>query len=202
MGQAYSRAAKKRNKGKRELFAEDVRKDERREPVERDDPLGTVMWARAQRMGVEPNSALAAPEFGDDAGRAIYDVAKDRDEAAKLWQIFKSFDRVHATFSHKINGLSRFPNVAKLEYQHERFETRDDDRPDLRGEDEKIADARNRMGQWRDAIGRLHWWHRKSILDAIWSQGEDNILSKGGKATTAGQTLVAALRCLRDEVDT
>jgi hypothetical protein len=200
---AYSRAAKKRNRRKNVTdglgLAETPKRDRKGCFVERsrqqpEDAQKTVRDARARQMKVKAEDWVLAPEFGFDAGRAIYDEAIDKKEAEALWQLFLEYEKAESVYYGRVIGRPRFAKVAKIEFIHERFETRADDVPDLRGEDERHRDAVNGWMRQQGYIGCLHGHERQAINRAAWQQDE---LYRDGATTVHGKGFVKALRTLR-----
>lgn len=197
---AYSRAARRRQKkgGKRAMQqnwqeAEQVNMV----TIEIDNPTDTVREARKRHMPRANRSTLLDPIMCEQAGQAIT-LAADGDEAAKLWEVFTAYDRAHGTYSRLVLGRSRFPSISKMEFMPERLETRADDRPDLRTEDERVRDARNAMAAWDAHMAKLRPWERHIIAGVV-RQAET--LHDLGVLTVAGRSFVAAVRRLRDVVE-
>lgn len=166
---------------------------ERMEAVEIDRPLDTVMHARARQMGYKPSDALLSPMLCEQAGQAIRIGAKTADEARNMWDTFCAFDGVHERYCRCVLNTSRHPPVSKMEFMPERMETRADDRPDLRTEDEKIRDARNAMSEWDDNLSKLQRWDEK-IIRSVSRQCET--LHVNGDLTNAGISFINAMRQL------
>lgn len=193
---AYSKRAKRRNKGYRALCERQERQDPVISAVEPDDPQKTVREARARQTG-RPEKEVVKPIYCEQAGRAIMDGAKDRDEAGRMWSRFSDFDRADAIYATRVLGKHRFPNVAKMEFLPNRVEADPDEKPDLRSEDEKHRDAVNAWMTWQGYLGRLHAFQRSSIVRAA---RQMDTLHDGG-ITVHGQSFVAAMRALCDVVD-
>ncbi|WP_277022225.1 hypothetical protein [Paracoccus hibiscisoli] len=169
-------------------------------PVE--DPRIVVLSARCRQMGKEDTKAnrsiLSLQIMGDPSGMAIACGTRDDTEAAKLWQLFRRYDGAHDAHHRRIIGRPRFPNVAKLEYLPERFETREDDQTDTRTPDEKDRDASNRWHRCSWHLYRMARHEREAIMDGMFLRAP---LTKGAKCTTAGIAFVHALRVLQDMDD-
>lgn len=195
---AYSKRAKRQRKKsvtKRDLEA--VREMINPPPVEvYEDPRTVVIEARARIKCVTPSAEMLDEMNGEEPGQAISIGATCKDEARKLWDIFKRYDGADALYFRRIIGRSRFPNVAKLEMLPERMETRADDRPDDRSEEQKDRDAVNGWMRWQGLLGCMAAHERYAISSA--ARGTGSALHKGGKLTTAGQAFVAAMRILRE----
>lgn len=165
------------------------------------DPQRVVLSARARMMGkentVQNRSDMRTQALGEAAGRAIY-LACDEDEAAKLWDVYAGLTATEARYSRLVLGKSLHAKCAKIEMMPERFETREDDSPDLRSEDERHRDAVNAWARWRGYIGHLHS-HQQN---AIWAIARDRVqpLSEA-KLTQPGRLFVEALRALAEVVD-
>lgn len=77
----------------------------------------------------------------------------------------------------------------------ERFETREDDKPDLRSEDECHRDAVNDWMRWRGYIGQLRSDQQFALFEVVRGRAEPVVeaeLTRGG-----GGRSVDALRALR-----
>ena len=197
---AYSRAAKRRQKrsGKRAMQKNWQETEQvNMATIEIDNPTETVREARRRHMPRANRSTLLDPIMCEQAGQAIT-LAAEGDEAAKLWEVFTAYDRAHGTYSRLVLGRSRFPSISKMEFMPERLETRADDRPDLRTEDERVRDARNAMAAWDAHMAKLRPWER-NIIAGVVRQAET--LHDLGVLTAAGRSFVAAVRQLRDVVE-
>lgn len=197
----YSKAAKRRARktGKRTLFArQQTIEDMQVQTIERDAPQQTVREARARQTG-RPEDIVVDPIFGEDAGRAIDAGARNRDEAAEMWRIFRAFDQAHRASVFHSTGRPMFPAVSKMEYMPERFEVRADFSPDLRSEEQRHADAMRAWEYWRHVTGLLSPRERYSVLNASWQTDQ---LHKDGGLTVHGITFVAAMRAMCAVVDT
>lgn len=196
---AYSRGAKKRAKrGKRALEALQERVQDAITIVEQDKPQETVINARARIMNRPPSKMLLHPMLCEEAGRAIDLGAKDPEEAMKLWGVFKRYDQAEHIYYTRIIGNSRFPNVSKMEYLPEVFETSADDVIDTRTFEQKVNDTQNAWQKWNGYLGHMKGHERQSIIRASWRMDE---LHKGGDLTVTGIAFVAALRVLMEVVD-
>lgn len=161
-----------------------------------EDPRETVKEARARAMGREATDLMLSPMFCEEAGRAIAIGAKA--DAQVLWAVFLGCDKAEHTYFARIIGRPRFPNISKLEHMPERLETRDDDNPDTRSDDEKHRDASNTWMRWQGYLGQIPRHQRRAIQRASWHQDE---LHKGGRLTVHGEAFVAAVRSLADVVE-
>lgn len=194
---AYSKGAKRRNKGYRALCERQEAQDPIIQTIEKDDPLKTVREARA-RQTKRPESVVLGVMFAEDAGRAIEAGARNKDEASRMWETWDKFTRAHRASVFHSTGKSMFPAVSKIEYIPERFETRDDWLPDLRSEEDRYDAAMRAWRHWKHILGFLspREWH--SIMDA---SRQITTLHKGGALTVHGITFVASLRTLCGVVD-
>lgn len=196
---AYSRRAKRRNKGYRALCAaQQQREDATVQIIERDDPQQTVREARARQTG-RPEDIVTAPMFGEDAGRAIDAGARNREEAAEMWRVYRAFDQAHRASVFHSTGRPMFPAVSKMEYMPERFEVRADFAPDLRSEQERHDAAMKAWDYWRHVTGFLSPRERLSVVNASWQRDQ---LHLDGGLTVHGVTFVAAMRAMVAVVDT
>ena len=133
------------------------------------------------------------PMYCEPAGVAIRIGAEDRDEAIKLWALFKAADAADEAYARRFVGIRRFPNVGKLEYLPETFETRADDRPDHRSQDEKDRDAVNAWMRWQGHFGCISKDHHSVIVDAMRHRAR---LTHAGQLTRTGSAFIAAMRAL------
>lgn len=162
-----------------------------REPQE--DPCAVVVAARMRAGAPNPDEARR-PMWGESAGQAIAQQAPA--EAAELWDTFKRIDAADDAYARRFTGIRRFPNVAKLEMLPDRFETRDDDRPDCRTPEEKDRDAVANWARWQGLLSRLGQDQHAVIVDAMRHRAR---LMHGGKATVAGKAFVAAMQALDEQ---
>lgn len=195
MTKARGRRKHKRKATKREIEAMNER-IERRHAVEvYEDPRSVVITARSRLIGEAASDSLLSPMLCEPAGRAIKIGARNSDEAGKLWDVFKRLDAADETYFRRAIGRPRFPSVAKLEMMPETFETRPDDKPDLRDKDQKDRDAVNSWMRWQGYMGCLASHERHAITSVMRHTAGDTHV--GQTLTTAGQAFVAAMRVLR-----
>lgn len=164
-----------------------------RKAVEKDEDYEervTAMWGKMIDRAIQPYDSAA---YAEPAGQAIMIGVVDKDEASQLWQTFRNCDAADDAYARRFVGTRRFPNVGKLEYLPERFETRDDDRPDSRTQDEKDRDAVNRWMHWQGLLGRIGRDHHTAIVDAMRHRAR---LVHAGKLTRTGTAFIAAMRAL------
>ena len=95
--------------------------------------------------------------------------------------------------------LQRLLLVARLDMLPERFETRADDRPDIRSEDERDRDAVSSWMRWQGALQALGAHDASLIIRA--SRQTCGALVIGGRLSTTGSVFVAAMRSMRQVVD-
>lgn len=171
-------------------FAESTRR-----PAE--DARVVAFNARIRHFG--PSVDAASVMLADPAGQAIHIGARDADEAGKLWDVFARYDAADERYSRRILGQPRFANVGRLDILPERFETRADDRPDLRSEDERDRDAVNGWMRWQGAMQSLGAHDAGLITRA--SRQTCGALVIGGRLSTTGAAFVAAMRMLRQVVE-
>lgn len=191
---AYTKGAKLRAKKKR-TFQDQIDKWRRQEPRRsrrEEDPRLVAFEARKRVWGIGDDAL--DPMTAEEAGVAIKLGAESKAEARHLWQVYTSYDGVDDRYCKFVIGKQRFEAVSKLEFLPERLETRPDDRPDLRTEEEKIRDARNNWHIWQGFMGELERWERTAINRSVRREDE---LVKDGELTVHGKALVRALRALR-----
>ncbi len=164
----------------------------------KDNPPETVIKARARIIGRKPSRAMLSPHLAEEAGRAIDIGSQDADERAALWTVFLGLDRAEHAWFGTIIGRPRFPAVSRMAFMPERFETRVDDRPDPRTEEERIRDTANRWMLWQGHLAHLRGRERTAIVRATWQMDE---LHRGACLTAAGRVFVHAMRMLRKVVD-
>lgn len=172
-----------------------------REPAE--DPRAVVLDARCRHNGKLRHDDVAGEMWGDLAGRAIVIGAEgltDRkpDErralASDLWDTFKRLDAVDETYFRRIIGRPRFPNVARMEYLPEAFETRADQHPRrYMSEDDKDQSAVSHWMRWQGYLGQMPRDAHCAIVSAL---RQRVMLSHAGRLTGAGEAFFSALRVL------
>ena len=205
---AYSKGAKRRAKRGRASggdlpgLASVPRRDGNGCYVERtrqqaEDPRVVALNARIRHFGPEVDAASVM--LADPAGQAIHIGARDADEAGKLWDVFARFDAADETYFRRIIGQPRFANVGRLDMMPERFETRADDRPDLRTEDERDRDAVNGWMRWQGALQAIGAHDAGLIIHE--SRQTCVAMFIGGRLSTTGASFVAAMRSLRQVVE-
>lgn len=142
--------------------------------------------------------AVRAQSFEGQAGMAIHAGATDAREVERLWQVFTGLDGAEARYYRLYVGVNRHAKTAKIEMEPEPIETRPDDRPDLRDEDERARDAVNGWMRWQGYLGHLAAYEQTAIHDALKQRCD---MAREGQLTTAGQSFVRALRRLADVVE-
>lgn len=167
-----------------------VEQRKEREP----DPRVVVLSARI-RAGATNADDASRPIWGEPAGQAIA-MTCDTDEARRLWDTFKRVDAADDAYARRYCGIRRFPNVGKLEYLPETLETRPDDRPDSRTQDEKDRDAVNEWMRWQGLFGRIGRDNHTAVVDAMRQRAR---LVHAGRVTKSGAAFIAAMRALDDQ---
>lgn len=166
-------------------------------PEKQEDARMTVLQARCRHLQRpvtnEACLSLTWPGHGDPAGQALDMGASDSDERDNLWGVFKRLDAADEAYSRRYVGIRRFPNVAKVEFLPERFETSADDPLDTRTADEKDRDAVNVWMRWQGLLGRLPAADR-SVIDAVMRRRIEPVRS--GVLTAAGRGFVEAMKNL------
>jgi len=155
------------------------------------EPDGVVLQARARRMGKGKASDMNVTMLSEDAGMAICDICAE-DQAKRLWDLHIALTSAEVRY-HKSIGVSPHPKCAKIEMMQERFETRADDKPDLRTEEERDRQAQTAWMHWQGQLGCLLATERTAINLAMRYQVE---LWDDGKPTAAGRRFVAAMQRL------
>lgn len=215
MAKAYSKAAKIRAKKARSEFAlADVPRRaaqgrERMDQIKHEaDPARTVKEARARHMGVmiepEPkgdtkaaarNAAklakMRANMLSEEAGKALH-LLCDPDTAKRLWGHFTALTAAEGRY-HRSIGKSLYAKTAKIEFMREVFETRADDRPDLRSQDDRDREAVSAWMRWQGLIGRLSAFEQTAIFDGY---RREVTFVDAGDVKMAGVRFVAAMRAL------
>lgn len=200
----YSKGAKRRaKKAMPELASAPRRKTRGRQRMAeiKADPEAerTVLEARARQSGLQPKelTEMRDPALGEAAGRAIHAVHKG--EAAKrLWSVYTGFTSAEATYAKHYLGLRLHANTAKLEMMVERIETRADDKPDFRTEEERSRDASNNWMRWRGLIMHLPSVQQSVIFDVSYGRAEP---MDAGQITDHGRRFVTALEWFAEVID-
>lgn len=164
-----------------------------------EDPRTVVLSARCRFLGRADTKtnrlALSDQMAGDPAGQAIILRYDDPDTRKRLWDVFKRYDGAHAAYHRRIIGRPRFPNVAKIEFMPERFETSADDDIDTRTPDEKDRDAVNGWRAWMSITYKLTVHQRMALMDGLWLRGP---FLREGSLTTVGREFAEAVFVLAD----
>jgi hypothetical protein len=160
-----------------------------------EDPRNVAFAARCRHAGIKPDEQglrdAASVDHWHPALRIIK-VAGGRD-TDRLRDTFEAFDRSQDRFYRLVLNMSRFPNVAKLEFLPETFEARADDVVDHRTPEEKVASAKKAYGYWLKRYERLQD-HERILIDQGLQRYEGYM--RDGKPTTIGMAFIAALRVL------
>lgn len=201
---SQKRAAKAKKRAPAHAMYDRFRKEAvnvTREPAE--DPRVVVLDARCRHNAKPKADDVAGEMWGDLAGRAIIIGAEgltDRkpDErralAADLWDTYKRLDAVDEIYFRRIIGRTRFPNVARMEYLPEAFETRPDEHPrPYMDEDEKDRAAVIHWMCWQGYLGQMSKDAHCAIVSAL---RQRVMLSHAGRLTGAGEAFFRALRTL------
>lgn len=151
------------------------------------DPQKAALQARARMMGVDDTvrnrQAMRSQALGEAAGRAIH-IGCDPDTAERLWRVYADFTATEERYARTVLGKGLHAKTAKIETMPERFETRPDDRLDLRDEDQRHRDAVNAWMRWRGYIGQLHSHEQHAIFAVVRGRVEpvvDAALTQPGK---------------------
>lgn len=158
-----------------------------------EDPREVVKAARARMMGKKPSELMLLAMLYHPAGMAIY-LSGEKD-ARVLWHAFDMFDMCEQGYFRRVIGRPRFAATSRMEFMPERLETRADDSPDPRTEEQKIAYTTKAWMQWQGLLGQLPGFQRSAIIRASWQMDE---LHKGGSLTVHGKSFIAAIRSLAD----
>lgn len=165
-----------------------------------DDARDTVLRARCRQMGIRATEAnllaMGADMMGDPAGKAISIGARSTTEASALWGTFREVDAADDRHMRRIIGKPRFANVSRLEMLPDRFETRPDDRVDVRTDDEKDRAAKSAWAGWVRRFDGLLMTERNALQDGLRLRVP---LTERGKLTLAGERFVRAVRVLHGQ---
>lgn len=159
----------------------------------------TVLEARARQAGKQPKdlNEMRDPAYGEAAGVAILAI-HGGDTAKRLWAAYRGFTAAEATYAKYYLGLSLHAQTAKLEMMPERLETRPDDRPDLRTEEERSRDASNNWMRWQGLIMHLPCHQQAAIYDVAYGRVEP---MSQGKVTDHGRRFVVAMEAFANVLD-
>ncbi len=152
-------------------------------------PQQVALEARARQMGSDKIDDMRSQALTDAAGRALT-LSCEPDAAKELTALYGAYIASYRRYMLRCIGLSPDAKVAKIEMTPDRMETRADDRPDLRSEDEKDRDAANSWARYHTALGRL------SLADRSYIEGAGRdwvVLVDAGEVTAAGKRFVAAM---------
>lgn len=203
MGKGDQRTKAKRSRAKKSASQFDLAPITRRErngqksraahPAE--DPRAVALQARCRMIGLQPTPdnlrEVSSPDYGHPALIAIRKIG-GRD-ADRLREAFIELDLAEHRFFALVLNMSRFANVAKLEFLPEIFEARADDSFDLRTPAEKVAAAKKRWYFWIKRMKALSSHEQVLIDDALRRYAG---FIRDGSVTTTGHAFVAAMRVL------
>lgn len=160
-----------------------------------EDPRAVALQARCRMIGLQPTPdnlrEVSSPDYGHPALIAIRKIG-GRD-ADRLREAFIELDLAEHRFFALVLNMSRFANVAKLEFLPEIFEARADDSFDLRPHDEKVAAAKKRWYFWLKRM-KVLTGHEHTLIDDALRRYAGFV--RDGSVTTSGQAFVAAMRVL------
>lgn len=157
-------------------------------------PLKTVLTARARLMASPDADAMRNPALSEPAGRAIF-ASRKGEAAARLWGVYKAFSASYLLYMRRYVGCSPYAKTAKIEMMPESYETRPDDRPDLRSEDEKVADAKASWARWDSRMNSLPHHFRWAIYHVLHGRHDP---VEAGHLTMHGQQFILAMEKLAD----
>lgn len=146
-------------------------------------------------------SEMRTEALGEAAGRAIH--LSGHKEPDKLWAAYRGLTGAEAAYARVSLGMSLHAKTAKIEMMPERMETRADDKPDLRSEDERHRDAVNTWMRWQGYMGHL----LSSEQSAIWAIVRDRAdpvaktANGGAVLTRAGRDFVDAMASLSEVLE-
>ena len=111
-------------------------------------------------------SEMRSPALGEEAGRAIHSALQGK-AAKEAWRAYEGLTASMWAYSKTVLGVYPFPKSMKFETLPERFETRPDDRPDLRDEEQRQRDTVNSWMRWNGWIDQLAVQDRSAIWDHV-----------------------------------
>lgn len=157
-----------------------------------------VLQARARQAGIKPKDLtdMRHPAYATPQGQAICAIYGDKGKAIAdtFWQAASAYER----YIRVTTGLSPHAKTAKIEMMPETFETRADDRPDLRTDEEKDHAARMMWARWKRVISGLSLGHAADLFSAI--QGWSNLMD-AGQITAQGRRFAQAAGALAEAVE-
>lgn len=170
-----------------------------------------VLEARARHVGVRPRAetlaAMRSEMLSEPAGQAIWlatgcgqpNAGTGRlDAAQRLWRVYARLTAAEYAYQARILGRTAYPKCARIEAMPERFETRADDRPDLRREEERDKDTVNNWMRWQGHIGQLPGDMQTAIWDIVRQRREP---VQDAHITMAGDRFVRAVGALVEVVE-
>lgn len=207
MGKGDSRRGKHKNRQtweaavalapvpRREKDGQTTRKSRKHKPPE-DDPRKLGLGVRAKQMGKDASEwrSFASPAYGEAAGRALV-IFYGETSGEDLFALYRALTASERRFHSLCLGLSAYPKAARLEIAPERFETRADDRPDLRSDEERERDARKDWSGWEDHLNKLGLVDYSAIASARFGWGE---MMRDGRVTNTGILFCRAMAKLQE----
>lgn len=169
--------------------------------ADRPDPSEQLLALRARCRAAalpetEANLADARSAAWEGAGLAL--VAAGLPERGKREAaVWGAFLGARVAYARHVLDSPRSGGVWLPAITPEVVETRPDDRPDLRSQDEKSRDAANAWAYWAGVSARLIPSHRTALTAALYAPAI--LLRDGGGITKAGMIFAAAMVALADE---
>lgn len=165
-------------------------------------PDRVALNARARHNGMEETHEsrrkVSAQSWAGEVGAAIH-IGHSGEEAERLHRAYAGWLAADSVYCRRHLGVSRHAKTAKIEMMIGRFETRPDDRPDLRSAEERDRDAVTNWMRWQGYLGQIDPHQASAIksgdLYALVKDGRD-----GPVLTRQGQVFVAGLEALADIV--
>lgn len=138
---------------------------------------------------------MGAQMLGERAGQALHIGCKP-EEATDLYEVWVDMTAAEDRY-HKSLGVSIHAKSAKIEMMPERTETRDDDRPDLRSEEERDMAAQAAWRRWDGHLNAIGLGHRSAIDTA---RQDFAPLLVDATLSPAGERFIAAMRALAKQL--
>ena len=138
---------------------------------------------------------MRSQSLGEAAGIALH-LSLPGHEAARLYAHYAGLTAAEDRY-HRSIGKSIHAKTAKIEMMPERVETRADDTPDLRTQDERDEAAKSAWRRWDGLLDAIGLMHRSSIDTARMGFAE---LVVDGSVTVHGKRFVAAMIALDGRV--